>query len=172
MVSSATPFDPTDLTVRELLATSVGVLDELLRRSVIRTRNSPLGDLAESVALRAYGGSLAPNSEKSYDLETDDRRRLQVKARSLRAGDSRSQGFSAFRSWDFDSAVFLVFDAATFDLLWARELTRTEAETLGRRVEHTNSFTITVRQVSSAGVDVTNLMTAAYEGIDKPAGQA
>jgi hypothetical protein len=92
------PFDPAALTVRQLLASSVAVIDELLRRGLIRTRNSPLGDLAESLALRAYGGELAPNSEKSFDLGTADGRRLQVKARLVRLDDKRSQTFSAFRS--------------------------------------------------------------------------
>jgi len=58
----ALPFCPQELTVRQLLASHVAVLDELLARGVVRTRNSPLGDLAETIALRAYGGSLAPNS--------------------------------------------------------------------------------------------------------------
>jgi len=163
------PFDPAALTVRQLLASSVAVIDELLRRGLIRTRNSPLGDLAESLALRAYGGELAPNSEKSFDLWTADGRRLQVKARLVRLDDKRSQTFSAFRSWDFDAALFLVFDASTYDLAWAREVGRAETETLGRRVEHTNSFAILVRQVQGTGVDVTARVEAAYERIDGPA---
>lgn len=163
------PFDPAALTVRELLASSVAVIDELLRRGLIRTRNSPLGDLAESLALRAYGGELAPNSEKSFDLRASDGRRLQVKARLVRPGDTRSQTFSAFRSWDFEAALFLLFDATTYDLSWAREVGRAETEALGRRVEHTNSFAILVRQVQAAGVDVTDRLEAAYDGIDGPA---
>ncbi|WP_146240256.1 DUF6998 domain-containing protein [Curtobacterium sp. MCSS17_008] len=146
----------------------MAVIDELLRRGLIRTRNSPLGDLAESLALRAYGGELAPNSEKSFDLWVADGRRLQVKARLVRFGDKRSQTFSAFRSWDFDAALFLLFDATTYDLSWAREVDRSETEALGRRVEHTNSYAILVRRVQGAGIDVTDQVTAAYEGIDGP----
>lgn len=163
------PFDPAALTVRQLLASSVAVIDELLRRGLIRTRNSPLGDLAESLALRAYGGELAPNSEKSFDLRTADGRRLQVKARLVRLDDKRSQTFSAFRSWNFDAALFLLFDASTYDLAWAREVDRAQTEALGRHVEHTNSYAILVRQVQGAGVDVTAQVAAAYECIDSPA---
>ncbi len=101
-------------------------------RGVVRTRNSPLGDLAETIALRAYGGSLAANSEKSYDLTTAQGRRIQVKARLVDPADRRSQNFSAFRSWNFDAALFLLFDSASYDLLWARELTVEETKAIGR----------------------------------------
>lgn len=163
------PFDPAALTVRQLLAPSLAVIDELLRRGLIRTRNSPLGDLAESLALRAYGGELAPNSEKSFDLRTADGLRLQVRARPVRLDDKRSQTFSAFRSWDFDAALILLFDASTYDLAWAREVDRAETKALGRRVEHTNSYAIVARQVQRAGVDVTAKVAAAYERLDSPA---
>jgi len=164
------PFEPEDLSVRQLLASYLAVLDELLRRGLVRTRNSPLGDIAETLALRAYGGALAPNSEKSYDLLTADDRRIQVKARLVDPRDTRSQMFSAFRSWSFDSALFLLFDASTYDLIWARELTREETEVIGRRVEHTNSTAILVRGVATSGTDVTERLAAAYDRIDEPVG--
>jgi len=162
------PFQPANLSVRELLASYVSVLDELRRRDLIRTRNSPLGDLAESLALRAYGGALAPNSEKSYDLLTPDGRRIQVKARTVDVTDRRTQNFSALRSWDFDTALFLLFDAATYGLTWARELTRAETKALARADEHTASSRIIVRDVAVAGRDVTTIVGAAYERIDEP----
>ena len=162
----ALPFRPQELTVRQLLASHVAILDELLRRRVVRTRNSPLGDLAETVALRAYGGTLAPNSEKSYDLTTPDGRRVQVKARLVDPADSRSQNFSAFRSFDFDDALFLLLDATTYDLIWARELTSETTQAIGRRVEHTNSSAIVVRNVAAAGLDVTATVRSAYDSID------
>lgn len=101
--SSTSPSVPTRRPFRELLASYVAILDELRHRSVIRTCNSPLGDLAETLAQRAYGGELAPNSAKSYDLLTSDGRRIQVKARTVEAADKRSQTFSAVRSWSLDA---------------------------------------------------------------------
>jgi len=162
------PFDPTALSIRQLLAASVAVVDELLRRGLVRTRNAPLGDLAETIALRAYGGVLAPNSEKSYDLLSDDGKRVQVKARLVDPADRRSQPFSAFRSWDFDIALFVLFDSRTYDIIWARELTSAETHELGRRVEHTNSSAVLVRQVAPAGRDVTRALIAAFDGLDEP----
>lgn len=163
------PFDPSALSVRQLLATSVAVIEELLHRGLVRTRNSPLGDLAESIALRAYGGVLAPNSEKSYDLLADDGRRVQVKARLVDPTDRRSQQFSAFRSWSFEAALFVLFDARTYDVLWARELSSADVQSLGRRVEHTNSSVVLVRQVSSAGQDVKKAIVGAFDALDDPA---
>lgn len=162
------PFRPVDLSVRELLASYVAILDELRHRSVIRTRNSPLGDLAETLAQRAYGGKLAPNSEKSYDLLTSDGRRIQVKARTVDAADRRTQIFSAVRSWSFDAALFLLFDASTFDLIWARELTRDESQAVARVNEHTASSRIIVRDVARLGKEVTGIVTDAYNRIDEP----
>lgn len=156
------------MTIRSLLHAQVAIIDELLARGIVRTRNSPLGDLAETLALRAYGGSLAPNSEKSWDLTTADGRRIQVKARLVDPVDRRSQNFSAIRSWGFDAALFLLFDARTYDLTWARELSAMECQALGRRVEHTNSTTILTRQVATAGTDVTGAISAALDRIDEP----
>jgi len=167
-VSHRKTFDPSRLTVRELLAAYVSILDELLSRRLIRTRNSPLGDLVESLALRAYGGELAPNSQKSYDVLAADGRRVQVKARLIDPADKRSQNFSAFRSWDFDIALFVVFDTGTYDLLWAREVTQDEAREIGRWVGHTASSRLLVRQVASIGTDVTARLAEAYDRIDEP----
>lgn len=162
------PFDPSKASVRELLAGYAATLDELNARGVVRTRNPPLGDLAETLAVRTYGGVLAANSAKSYDLVTVDGTTVQVKARLLERADKRPQAFSAFRSFNFDVALFLLFDSANYDLVWARHLTAEEAATLGRRVEHTNSTAIPIRRVSIAGTDVTDRVAAQYDRIDDP----
>lgn len=159
-------FDPSKLTVRQLLATYVAIIDELLKRGLVRTRNPPLGDLAEHIVWKAYGGTLADNSAKSYDIIDADGRKIQVKARAIGLGDKRSQAFSAIRSWGFDSVVFLNIDAATYDLVWARELTMSEAEALGRRRELTNSSAVLVSGVLTSGIDVTDRIQAAYAGLD------
>lgn len=165
------PFNPSTASVRELLAGYAATLDELNARGIVRTRNPPLGDLAETLALRTYGGTLAANSFHSWDLTTDDGTTVQVKARLLDRADKSSQTFSAFRSFTFDAALFLLFDAANYDLVWARQLTADEAAALGRRVEHTNSTAIPIRRVASVGLDVTERVAAAYDRIDEPGQQ-
>jgi hypothetical protein len=56
------------MTVRQLMQLYTDILVELQRRGLVRTNNAPIGDLAEYAAVLAYGGKLAKNSEKSYDL--------------------------------------------------------------------------------------------------------
>jgi hypothetical protein len=159
-------FDPTTLTVRQLLATYVAIIDELLSRGLVRTRNPPLGDLAEYIVWKAYGGELAANSAKSYDILDAAGRKVQVKARAIGLSEKRPQTFSAVRSWEFEAVVFLNVDSATYDLIWARELTTVEAMSLGKRREGTNSSAISVSAVLGLGIDVTDRIRAAYEGLD------
>lgn len=108
----------------QLLSQYAQILAELRIRGVVRTANAPLGDYAEHMALRVYGGSLAQNSAKSYDLTTDNGRRIQVKARTVSASTSASAVFSVFRSFEFDVATLLVLDSRTYALKWARDDTR------------------------------------------------
>ena len=58
----------------------------------------------------AFNGSLAPNSEKSYDVLADTRR-LQVKARVVSDPPRSGQlQLSPFRSFDFDEAVIVLLN--------------------------------------------------------------
>lgn len=138
------------------------MLNELLRRGITRTRNAPLGDLMEHVAAQAYGGSVEANSKKSFDLIDDSGRRIQVKARAIEVGTA-PQTFSAFRSWDFEAALFVVVNASTYEVLWAQELSAEEAASLGRRRELTNSDAIRVNAVRTLGIDVTEKIRQAYD---------
>lgn len=87
-----------------------------------------------------------------------DWRRVQVKARSVDPLDKRIQAFSAFRSRIFEVTLFLIFDAARDNLIWARELTRDKTVDIGRRVERTNTSAAAVGKVLYGGTDVTALM--------------
>jgi hypothetical protein len=98
-----------ELTTGELLALSRGILAELRRRGVIRSGNAPAGDYAELLVQRATGGELAPNSQKSWDVETPTGVHLQVKARVVtNPNASGERQLSVFRSWEFDAAVIVL----------------------------------------------------------------
>lgn len=120
---------------RELLAAYVEILDELVRRDVIRTRNAPAGDLAEYLVAAAYSGELAPNSSKSWDVRASDGRLLQVKSRVISPDTRRSQVFSPFRSFDFDACVFVIFDAHDYSISHAVELPAESVRGLSRHSE-------------------------------------
>lgn len=154
MTGGETSGDLTEASVAELLSRYAAILAELRARGVVRTGNAPLGDYAEHVALRVYGGELAPNSAKSYDILSGDRQ-IQVKARTLTPGTSPSAVFSAFRTFDFDLASFVVFDARNYSLMWAREMSAEQVQSSGRWSEHVRGRLLRVSVVEREGIDVT-----------------
>lgn len=105
-----------------LLRLYADILTTLNQRGVLRSRNAPAGDLAEYLVAVAYGGTLAAQSKKSWDVAAPDGRLLQVKARVIEPGTRSSQNYSPFRSWDFDACVFVHFDALTYEVADAVEV--------------------------------------------------
>jgi hypothetical protein len=143
------------VSIPDLLGRYAAILAELRDRNVVRTRNAPLGDYAEYLAAKVYRGTLAANSVKSYDLLADDGRHIQVKARTLGPDTRAGAVFSAFRSFDFDVAVLLTFDSATYALRSAREVAVADLETAGRYSAHVNGRLVRVTVAERLGVDVT-----------------
>jgi len=127
--------DLVGLSTRDLLRVYASVLDELLARGIVRTRNAPIGDVAEHVVALAYEGELAPRSEKSWDVRAADGSLLQVKSRVLYPETLKSQVFSVFRSFDFDACVFVLFDGRHLDIHQAVEVPRESVVLLARRSE-------------------------------------
>lgn len=160
--------DLTNLRVRELLQLEASIVSELRGRGLVRTNNKPLGDIAEQVVLAARGGVLEPNSTKSHDVTDQSGRRIQVKAMGGRVV-GRSGKFSPFRSFDFDTAVFLIFAAETFELVLAREVDADSVEAVAPYSRHTNGRQATLRQVESLGLDVTTEMREAFATLDPDA---
>jgi hypothetical protein len=94
----------------ELLRQFSAILTELKRRRVVRSMNNPVADLAEGMAAAALGGTLAPGSERDYDVAVrkgDQTIRYQVKARRLNA-DNQSRQLGALRGMDQKGFDFLV----------------------------------------------------------------
>ena len=155
----------TGLSVKDLLRLEASIVSELRDRDLVRTNNKPLGDIAEQVVFVARGGVLEPNSTKTHDVTDTDGHRIQVKAMGVRMA-RRAAKFSPFRSFDFDTAVFLVFASDTFKLSLAREVGADEIEAVARYSSHTNGRQPTLRQIESLGVDVTGEMRKAYAMLD------
>ena len=152
------------LSTRELLRLYSNILTELLRRGVVRSRNAPAGDLAEEIVRLAYDGTLAPPSEKGWDVAAADGRGLQVKCRVVQPGVSKSQTFSPFRSWAFDSCVFVVLDQTTYDVLHARVLDVADLKAIAQPTAWVNGYRVTVAQIlgHAGGEDVADLLRDAY----------
>lgn len=173
-MTSRRQLDPADVAAaptRTLLRLYAATLTELLRRKVVRTRNAPAGDLAELLVARAYGGTLAPNSEKSWDVRAADERLLQVKCRVVSERPTNGQlGLSPFRSFDFTAVVIVLFAEETYDVVRAVELPVSAVREAARLVRHVNGHRLHATPTLLArpdAVDVTTRLQAALESLDE-----
>lgn len=100
--------------VRDLLKLHGAVLDELRRREVVRTSNSPVGDYAELLFATAFGWQLESSSAAGHDATDKDGLRYQVKSRRLtKANGSRQLSFlRRLPEKKFDFLAAVLFDGA------------------------------------------------------------
>lgn len=159
------------LSTRDLLRLYADLLTELIDRGVVRSRNAPAGDLAEHLAFQVYGGTLAPPSEKSWDIRAADGRLIQVKARLIAADDRKSHNYSPFRSWDFHACLFLIFDAHTYAVVSAVEVPVDAVRGLARATPHVNGHRVATRTplaVLPGATDRTAELRRALDTLDAP----
>jgi len=160
-----------EMSSRALLQTYASILTELTQRGVTRSRNAPVGDIAEYLVRIAYDGELAPPSEKSWDVRAGDGRKVQVKCRLVTPGARGIQQYSPFRSWDFDVCVFVTFDAFSYDVLQALEVPAAAIRDVAAAVPHVGATAARVHTktpfLSMDGtVDVTQRLQAVMEHLD------
>ena len=107
-----------------------------------RTSNI-VGEYAEHLAHRHYGGKLLEISDSSADIETNDGKLYQVKSRKIRG--SLSTQLSIIRSWDFDFLVVILFDVEG-RVKKALEVPVNMAREYGTSNSHQNGWVITTGQ--------------------------
>lgn len=100
--------------VRELLQLHGAVIQELNRREVVRTSNSPVGDYAELLFATAFGWDLESSSAAGHDATDKDGVRYQIKGRRLtKANGSRQLSFlRRLPEKKFDFLAAVLFDHA------------------------------------------------------------
>lgn len=110
----AAPDQFATASVRDLLKLHGAVLDELRRREVVRTSNSPVGDYAELLFATAFGWELESSSAAGHDATDKDGLRYQVKSRRLtKANGSRQLSFlRRLPEKKFDYLAAVLFDGA------------------------------------------------------------
>lgn len=110
----AVPDQLATASVRNLLQLHGAILEELRRRKVVRTSNSPVGDYAELLFATAFGWELESSSAAGHDAKDKDGQRYQIKSRRLtKANGSRQLSFLRRlpeRKFDFLAAI--LFDGA------------------------------------------------------------
>ena len=143
VTASANTADPNDLsscTSADLFALYRSILRELRSRGVVRTENAPAGDYAEYLVATALGGTLASNSEKSFDVLADGRR-LQVKSRVVSNPPTPGQlQLSPFRSFDFDEAVIVLLDDRDYAVRQAVSVPADAVRRAARFSAHVNGY--------------------------------
>jgi hypothetical protein len=148
----------------ELFALYRQILRQLRTRGVVRTENAPAGDYAEFLVASALGGTLAPNSEKSFDVLVGDLR-IQVKARVLSDPPKSGQlQLSPFRSFDFDEAIIVLFDDLDYGVRQAVRVPVDAVRAVALHNQHVNGHIVHARPalLSAPGTtDITSLLKAA-----------
>ncbi|WP_324733724.1 DUF6998 domain-containing protein [Pseudomonas paeninsulae] len=102
--------------------------------------NNIVGEYAEYLAHRHYGGRLLRASESSADIEADDGTKYQVKARKIK-GTTATQ-LNVIRSWNFDYLVVILFEADG-KIFKALEVPVAVAKKYGADNQHQNGKVIT-----------------------------
>jgi hypothetical protein len=155
--------DLADVSTPELFALYRAILRELRSRGVVRTENAPAGDYAEYLVARALRGTLAPNSEKSYDVVVEGAR-LQVKSRVVSNPPRSGQlQLSPFRSFDFDDAVIVLFDDTDYSVRQAIRIPVDALRALAAHSQHVNGHIVHARPAlmeSPVAQDITALVRA------------
>lgn len=113
-----------------------------LAEALGRTSNI-VGEYAEYLAHRHYGGKLLGISGASADIEAPDGKKYQVKSRKVK-GTATTQ-LNVIRSWEFDYLVVVLFDARGY-VKKALEVPVAVAKELAAPNSHQNGWVITTTQ--------------------------
>ena len=156
---------------RDIFTLQGQLMAELRERGVLRTNNNPVADYSEWLVWKAIGSKpLEPNSAKSYDLETEEYGKVQVKARLVSSPVKRGQlQCSPFRSKGFDYAALVLLSDIDYSVVSAVLLPLDAAEELwawnnyvrGWRL-HMNDKTMKHEQAH----DITDLLRAAARELE------
>jgi hypothetical protein len=161
-------IDVTQSTVLELLRAHGAVLDELRRREILRSANSPISDYAEVLFCRAFGWTRAGNSAAGYDATDAAGQRYQIKARRITNAPGARQ-LSAIRNLagdPFDQLAAVLF-SSDFSIHRAALIPVDVVRGRVRRSAHTNSDVLHLRDdvfAASGVIDVTDRLRA-VEGL-------
>jgi hypothetical protein len=126
------------LSNRELLDAWTQSLDVLYARGIIRTYNNPIGDIAEEMVARFYGGARGTFAQAAWDVAVDDEL-LQVKA-CRRATPSTKLGFSPIRHREGYTALILVVFTAHMRVAEAWRIPRETVNELAVFNDHVNGL--------------------------------
>jgi hypothetical protein len=130
--------------VAGLLALHAAIGEELRERGVLRSANSPTGDLAEYLFCLAFGWSQENNSARAFDATDADGTRYQIKGRRLHRRN-KSRQLSAIRDLEgFETLATVLFDD-DFRITRVALIPAPEVRAHSTYVKHTNSHRFLLR---------------------------
>jgi hypothetical protein len=150
------------LSARDLMAAWSGVAVELQRRGLIRT-NNVVGELAEAIAIKHYGGQLERSSKAGYDIELDDGEQIQVKG--LWKSTPTRNKLSAIGDAHDDSVLAVEFDKGFTSAIGYRIL-RADVERIFQHQSYVNGRQIVLTATFKANPAVERVdLTAAFSEV-------
>jgi hypothetical protein len=135
-----------DMKVAELLKLHAEINEQLRARGILRSANSPTGDLAEYLFCKAFSWQQANNSVRGYDATDSKGTRYQIKARRVHRRN-KSRQLSAIRdlaSGNFDILAGILFDD-DYNVIRAALIPRAVIEARSQYIAHTNSNNFMLR---------------------------
>ena len=143
-------------TTAELLAMHAAIMEELRGRNVLRSANSPTGDLAEYLFCAAFGWQQAANSVKGFDATDGDGIRYQIKGRRIHQRN-KSRQLSAIRDLNgFDILAVVLFDD-NYNIVRAALIPAAAVTEGSVYIAHTNSHKFLARDSIWYVADVTDV---------------
>ncbi|MCH7642408.1 MAG: hypothetical protein IIC30_03925 [Chloroflexi bacterium] len=138
-------YDTSHRSILDLLRTYGSVLEELHKRKIAKTRNSPVEGYAEWLVCRALSLTQMPNSNKGYDAVSEHDERYQIKARRVVKGGGtwRLSQIRNIEEIEFDYLVAVRFDA-DFSVREAIQVPHETVRQNSRHYGHTNAAVVVV----------------------------
>lgn len=138
----------------ELLRTHGAVIDELMRRKVVRTRNNPIGDYTEWLVCNSLQLEIQNSSKASFDGIDSSGTRYQIKGRRSK---SKNVQFSAIRNFHqngFDFLIAVAFNEE-YSIRFALKLTHSAVERYSKYRPHVNAHILMLDEaaINSEGIE-------------------
>lgn len=130
-----------ELSPKELLQLDGRIIDELLARDIIRTRNKPVSGFNRWLVSKRLALTLAGNSEKGFSATDEKGLRYEIKSRQVTTSNP-SRELSAIRDIEaghFDFLIAVVYNEG-FDVILALKIPRSVVVAKSRYVKSTNSY--------------------------------
>ena len=145
----------------ELLRTHSAVIAELRRRSVVKTKNNPIGDYTEWLVCNRLGLKVQGNSQSAFDAIDQQSIRYQIKGRCSNANSVQFSPIRNLEQHGFDFVFAVIFDE-DYSIRLAVKVSHEAVPKLARYQAHTNGYNLIVtrRAVEQDGVeDITHCLS-------------